>query len=388
MEQHLRGEYRAVASGGKLYSFLNAMQSAGICCRGQRCMGDTYQFRFYEKYRTAVEELAQQYGVTLQLITRRTLRQFLHRYRFRFGIPLGLLLTGGLLFYGSNIVMEIDVIGNETATTAEITAILEECGVTRGRWIPSIDFSMCEHTLRAGVDELAWVGMRHTGNRLVVEVMERDPVPKMLEDRVPSNIVSAQDGQIVSVSIYCGQLMKLVGEPVQKGDLLVSGVVTDETGHLGIRHSLGSIIGQYEQTETFTCSYEQQLRTSTGETTARKYLDIFTWHIPLGNKDDPYEDSIKTTGYSWFSLLGAELPIGIYRETYHEYRSKTLTLTPEEAKQNLEEQVQRYEDNFLDEVEILDKKTAALETEDGIQWTVTYTLQGEIGVQQELFIQD
>lgn len=388
MEQHLRGEYRASASGGKLYSFLNAMQSAGICCRGQRCLGDVYQFQFYAKHRSAIASLAQIYGVHLELTPRRTLRQYLHRYRFRFGIPVGLLLAAGLLFYGSNIVMEIEVTGNEMASVSEITTILEECGVSRGSWIPSIDFAQCEHTLRATVNELAWVGVRHTGNRLVVEVMERKSIPEMQQTRTPSNIIAAQDGQIVSVSIYRGQLMRLVGDPVQKGDLLVSGVVTDETGHLGIRHAMGSIIGQYELTEKFTCAYEQQLRNPTGEITTRRYLDLFAWHIPLGKTENPYTDSIKTSGYSWFSLLGTDLPVGIYRETFHEYRTRTLTLTPEEANQNLREQVQRYEDNFLNQVEILNKKTTVLEAEDGIEWTVTYQLQGEIGVQQELFLQD
>lgn len=30
MEQHLRGEYKAAAAGGKLYAFINAMQKAGV----------------------------------------------------------------------------------------------------------------------------------------------------------------------------------------------------------------------------------------------------------------------------------------------------------------------------------------------------------------------
>jgi hypothetical protein len=52
----------------------------------------------------------------------------------------------------------------------------------------------------------------------------------------------------------------------------------------------------------------------------------------------------------------------------------------------VEEQIQRYEDNFLAQTEILEKKTTVLETEDGVTYTVIYTLQGEIGVQQELYL--
>ena len=79
------------------------------------------------------------------------------------------------------------------------------------------------------------------------------------------------------------------------------------------------------------------------------------------------------------------LVFSVRQESFHEYRTRLLTLTPAEAAQNVEEQIQRYEDNFLAQTEILEKKTTVLETEDGVTYTVTYTLQGEIGVQQELY---
>ena len=206
MGRQLHGDLQIIASGGKLYSFLNAMQSAGICCRKQQCRGNSYRFYIYEKARKPVQALAEQYGVTLQITPQKTLRYFLHRYRFRFGIPAGLLLVAGLLFYGSNIIMTIDVIGNETVSEQEILAVLQEDNVQRGSWIPSLDLANCEHHLRAGIESLAWVGIRHTGNRLVVEVMEATPQPEMLRSRVPCNVVAERDAQIVSFTVQSGQV--------------------------------------------------------------------------------------------------------------------------------------------------------------------------------------
>ena len=67
MGRQLHGDLQIIASGGKLYSFLNAMQSAGICCRKQQCRGNSYRFYIYEKARKPVQALAEQYGVTLQI---------------------------------------------------------------------------------------------------------------------------------------------------------------------------------------------------------------------------------------------------------------------------------------------------------------------------------
>lgn len=388
MEQHLRGEYFVTASGGRLYRFINDIQQAGICCRGQHCRNDGYCFRVYARSRGRVEAIGEKHGVALSFTPRPTLAQLLFRYRFRLGIPIGLLLAGGLLFYGSNIVLHIEVIGNEAAPTAEILSVLEEQHVVRGKWIPSIDFTACEHALRAQVDELAWVGIRHTGNRLVVEVMERTPEPEMLEERVPCNIISAQDAQITGFTIGCGQIMRLVGDGVQKGELLVSGIVTDETGHLSIRHAMGSVVGIYEQTETFQCPFVQEIREETGTVTRRRYLDLFSWHIPLEKAPELPEDYRKTTSYSWFSLLGKELPVGIYCESFYPYQTHLTALSPEEAAADLQEQMQRYEDNFLTQTEILSREKTVTETDTGLEWTVCYTLQGEIGVQQEVFVRD
>ena len=388
MEHHLRRTYDGKATGGKLYSFINKMHAENLGCWKQRCCGNVYFFRIAAKKTKQARLWAEHYGVTLNLTPRQTIGHFLWRYRLRFGIPLGLLFMTGFLFYGSNIVMTIEIEGNETATKTEILAMLEEQGIHRGSWIPSIDFSLCEHILCSGIEELAWVGIRHTGNRLVVEVMEATPTPEMLQTRTPCNLVSQYDAQIVSFSIYTGQMMRLVGDGVRKGELLVSGVVMDETGHVAIRHAMGSIIGIYEQTQTFTCTYVQQMRTATGESTTRQYLDLFTWHIPLSGAENTYDAYVTSGNYHWFSMFGAELPIGIYRETDREYRTHILTYTPAEAEENLAEQKQRYEDNFLTETEILNETVAVQEADDGLTWTITYTLQGEIAAAEELYLQD
>ncbi|MFR3811715.1 MAG: sporulation protein YqfD [Ruminococcus callidus] len=265
----------------------------------------------------------------------------------------------------------------------EIKAVLEDCGVQQGSWIPGIDFAHCEHTLRSTMDELAWVGMRHTGNRLVVEVMERTPEPEMQNTRKPlehHRIPGWSNCFIFDLSWTAHENRRRSGT----GDLLVSGLYTDETEHTGIKHAMGSIIGQYKQTEKFTCTYEQNCADL--PETRRTSTWICSPDIPLGSTEPPFDDYIRTSGYHWFSLFRERTSHRHIQKHFTNTTSRTFILTPAEAAQNAEEQIQRYEDNFLSQVEILDKKTTALETESGVEYTVTYTLQGEIGVQQELYL--
>ncbi len=52
---------------------------------------------------------------------------------------------------------------------------------------------------------------------------------------------------------------------------------------------------------------------------------------------------------------------------------------------DLKQQVQRYERNFLADVDILKKQVTDTEKETALCSTVSYTLKGEIGVSKEIF---
>jgi len=59
-----------------------------------------------------MRKLAKQYQITVQESPRFTLYELLHRYRFRIGIPIGILVASCFLIYCCNVVMIIEVQGN------------------------------------------------------------------------------------------------------------------------------------------------------------------------------------------------------------------------------------------------------------------------------------
>ena len=119
----VHGKIDLEAKGGKLYGFINALRKHGVLCQNQRCCGDVFYCRTETREKQLLEELAKQYHVTLQLHERQTLRFWLVRNRFRFGIPIGLLLAAAFLFYTSNVVMKIEIQGNQTVTEEEILTV-------------------------------------------------------------------------------------------------------------------------------------------------------------------------------------------------------------------------------------------------------------------------
>ena len=236
------GVVRIAAQGKKGTAFFDALRAKHIRCFGQQIEKDTVQGVIYAKDCKKMRKLAEQYGMVVTETPCKTLQFFLWRHRLRFGIPIGMILASCFLIYCCNVVMLIEVQGNTTISDEKICAVLEECGIKRGSFMGTVPFRRCEQ-LRAAIPELCRVAMRHTGNRLVVEVTETPEEVAPLEKRVPCNIVSAYDAEITSVTVRSGQLLCAVKEPVQKGTLLVSGVQIDEEGNIRLRHAMADIEG-------------------------------------------------------------------------------------------------------------------------------------------------
>ncbi|MBQ8515707.1 MAG: sporulation protein YqfD [Ruminococcus sp.] len=387
-ERWIRGQIRLTAQGGALYRFINALRENGITGRRQHCKGDRFYCTIRRGARKQAEALAEEHHVTLTMEEKRSIPEWLHRYRRRWGIPLGMLLGAALLVYTANVVMVIEIQGNETVTEEEILSVLEECSVKQGAFVGQIDFYRSELALRSAFEEFAWVGLRHTGNRIVVEVMETAPKPEMLEDRIPCHIVATKTAQITETTVQRGEMMHAIGDAVKAGEVLVSGIQTDEYGHVTFRHAMGRIIGIYEEEVTFFCASQQQERIFTGNSTEQRTLDLFSLKIPLAHEENPYSDYNLKTESTPLTLFGAELPIRLERERWLEYTTQERILSQEEMQLDLQAQKERYEENFLSECTIIQANTRYTEKETAMVLTVSYVLEGEIGMQKELFLKE
>lgn len=382
----IRTMYSITAAGGRLYRFINDIRQSDIICMAQYCKGDTFHCRIYAADFSKMEEFARKHGVSIRHTVRPSFTGWLRKYRFRFGIPAGILLCIGILFYVSNTAAVIDIRGNMQISENVIRAVLMQNGITEGRWIGSMDFPDAEHALRLNIPDIAWTAIRNQGNHIVVEIAEATPKPEMLHERVPCNIVSMEDAQITEVRVYSGHLVRVVGDGVAKGDMLVSGVFEDEKGHVTYHHSLASITGIYtkeaELSEYFTVSDTQY----TGRTHDKRWLRIFSFLLPISSGNHGFAEYTQTQSDTAFSFLQQTLPFGIVRNTFTETSTEIRTRSEEETRLALNGAIIRYEKDFLSDVEILDREITYSADETGMSCHIRYTVEGEIGKASDIFV--
>lgn len=386
MNIQLAGCYRVSAKGREVYSFINALRRKGVRCFGQYCKEQVFYCQISRRDLTLLQETAKEYHMELNVREIATVSSKIRRFSRRWGIIAGLLAAALVWGYFSSVVVTIDIQGNSAVCEEDILSALDTIGIRRGTPFREIDFPQSENKLRLLVGDIAWAGMHRTGHRLVVEVTEVNPKPDMLHSRIPCNILASHDAEIVRTSALDGMLMRKVGDYVLAGDMLISGVTTDDTGHTVLHHAMGTIIGKYQVEETFTCGYTITEKVPTGRKHTRQLLHILSLDVPVFSGKDPFEDSVCTSSDKPLCVFGNELPLSLETQVYEEYALEERSLTGEQVRQRLMDKVFLYEKNFLGGCEILSREITEEEKENSLEYTVKYTLQGDICKMQEILM--
>lgn len=311
---------------------------------------------------------------------------FLERYKKRTGLYAGLVIAILIVFFGSNTVLGIEVYGSGNVSDERIESVLAEQGVSIGKFIPSIDLRRCEQLALAELDELSWMGIRASGCVIKVEVSPITEIPEMHSSNKPCNIISTKDAQVVRIeNVYAGMLIPMLYDGVRKGELLISGTVKSTTGGDYYVHAMGDIIGRYNETMTFFQPFEDEI-TVYGESFTRKYLYLFGLRIPLFIQRENAADIEYTEEYSPVNFIGLTLPAGIIYSECTPYSTESVKYDLSRTRELLENKTDNYERNFYlgQDIEIIDRKLTWRVKADGIELTVTYTIEGNIGETQEI----
>lgn len=388
MLKNIRGIIDFKVSGENVYKFINGIRDKHIVCTSQQCREGCFYGQIYRRDEKKAEDIADETGVNIEFTDRHGFRFKAMRYRFRFGIILGIIITFGFVFYCSNIVVSIEVCGNNEITREQVISALADIGIYKGRFIPDINFHSCEQKLRLSIPDIAWTGIRHTGSRIVVDVTEVTAPPEMILDDVPCNIVSAKDAQLIYADVYAGCLMKKIGDGIKKGDIIISGTVEDEKGNILKKHAMGNVIGIYNEEITFTQPFEESGQVYTGSEVNKKYFYFFGYRIPLFFDDTKPETYDYSESVNNFVFLGREIPLGIVNTEYNPFTYDTVTYSEDEADKILEQKTSLHEKNFYDSkgIKVLDREIEKNIKKDCMEYKIIYRLEGNIGTDHEIYV--
>lgn len=311
-----------------------------------------------------------------------------YRYRNRYGLVIGALAYGLILLLCSGIVWDITITGNERISDESILEFLMENGIYPGVSRKELDTTVTELSALLNFDDLAWISIENEGSRVNVKLNERIAnAENGLSISTPCNIVASHNGIITEAEVYRGTMLYEIGSGVAEGDIIVSGIVNDGSGNISINHADAKIIAEYEEEVSFYQQFNTVEKVKTDETYTNEYFKLFGFTFP--QKNERYTD-----GYTYISnsyevrLFGIKMPWTRVIVEGTRMKEVEVARTVNDVKRLLERELEMYELNFLQKVEIVDRDINYERDENGIKLVCKFTLKGNIASQSEIFYRD
>lgn len=329
-ESYIRGYAKAKLSTAHPNLAINILTQKGIPLRNVSITDNTVSFNIRKstaKYLLAVcpEAEIRIYGLTTDI------RHFLHHKL----LILCILLLFCLWFVSGQLVWEFEVSGNESVTEFEILRILNENGLKYGSIGILVNSEKLSNIMLCEIPELSWFAVNISGSRAYISVRERVAKPDIIDPYAYKNVYAEKSGKVLSVLVYDGTRIVGVGDMVEKGDLLVSGITESYTG-VRQEHALARIYAEtaYELAASMPISCK-----------AKKYTDeaCRKYSIALGSLrlNLYYHSSCDFKSYDTsltekqLAVFGRELPVKLITTTYSEYTSENTELTIAECESTL-----------------------------------------------------
>ncbi len=348
---YARGWVRLVACGPFPERLLNLCAQQGMTFWAVEWLdGQTLRLTLLRRDMKRLEELAIRAGCTVEVEQRAGLPAFLARFRRRYTFLLGLTLSVLSICLLSNIVLTIDVTGNERVSDALILSQVRRLGLHTGVYGPRLDTKQIALDTQLALDDLSWVSVNLYGTRAQVVVRETVQAPDLLEEDGVSDLVAGAGGLVLRVDAVEGQARVKAGDMVTPGDVLISGTVTMEgpqysdvpPRYLYVR-AAGSVWARTWRTVSASIPITATVKEYTGADKTRWSMILFDRRINFyGNGSISWENYDKISKTHTAVLPGGQvLPISLSRETLRRWQPVRVQIDTAAAQELLENQLSR-----------------------------------------------
>ncbi len=321
--------------------------------------------------------------VRLRILNRCGFPFFVRRNRKRKGLLLGFCSFFLLLYILSLFIWNISFEGNYHYSRDTLLAFLEQEEIQYGMLKKAISCDRLEEELRSNFPEITWVSARVSGTRLLVKLKENEVLSDIPQKSTePQELAALQSGTITRMVVRQGKAQVSIGDQVEAGQLLVSGILElkNDSGEVirnAFVHAEGEIyaVTHYAYEERFS-----KYHTVEAKTGRRRY--------GVSIKAGPYEGCFLAPAWgdsSWsYTIEHTQLclledfylPVYLGKIIGEEYTAYERPYTKEEAKNLSEKFHEKYLKNLVEKgVQIIENNVKI--EENGNFYRIEGTVTGE-----------
>ena len=333
-----------------------------------------------------LRQVCKKTGCKMKICRKKGLPFFMHKYKKRKVFVFLLIFIILLIVSLSNFIWNIEVTGNTTISSEEILKVVNEEGLSTGKWKKNINTKKIINKLRLDRDDLAWVGIEIKGTNAIIKIVEADLKPEIIDEEDYCNMVAKKSGMILKVKAINGTPLVKEGDIVKEGDVLVGGWM--EGKYTGTRyvHSQGEVQAKVWYTNIQKVYKKEAKKDETGNIENKYSVNINNFKINLYKKLSNFENYDTIEGNKKLKLFSDfYLPFEIITYTNKEYKNVEILHSIEEAK---EIGIQKAEEELLKQIEdstkILNKNINVKEESEYVEVKVTYEVEENIEIKEKI----
>lgn len=291
------------------------------------------------------------------------------------------------IYISSMYVWNIEIIGASNINQEELIEQLNQQGLVIGKLKRTIDTKNIINNIRLERNDISWMEISLKGTNAIVNIVEAEEKPQIVEEQEYCNIVSDKKGVITKITANKGTALVKVGDIVDKGTELIAGYMEGKYTDTRYVHAQGEVQAKVWYTKRKYSDFTREVTTQTGNYATRYKLLINNFEInlyksiPNFEKYDTINENKRIKIFSNFYL-----PISITKDTYQEKKTNTITYGKVEL-QNLliSELEEEFKKENIDEDNVTNKIVNVYQTSDsGIEVEMTYEVLETIGTEEKL----
>lgn len=204
---------------------INMALSRGIYIWNIKPLDEKMIFEIRSSGYEALRAIAAENGYQLSIVSKHGLPVYKSILKRRVGFMLGGLFFIVALYIIASFVWFVEVTGNERIPAERILSTAARYGIHQGAPKWSFNRLRAEEQVLRDIGDLSYIKIDIRGVKANIEVVEKIVIPQQ-EITGPCDMVAARNGVVEEILVLDGQARVQEGQPVARGDILISGNVT------------------------------------------------------------------------------------------------------------------------------------------------------------------
>lgn len=398
--RYLKGYVKIKVWGYAPQRFMNLCINRGIVLWGLSGYGGYYTMYMSLSDFFSIRDIVGKTKTRVAVLERHGLPFFMRNVRKRKMFAAGIVLCMTFLLVMSRFIWAIQMEGNLLISDEELYHFMQSQGVDYGTKKSGLRPEELEAAIREQFPIVTWTSVRLEGTRVTVMVKENDVPTKeertQLALRYPdgADLVAAKAGVVADILTRSGVPQVKEGDTVEKGEVLVSGMVPIYSDDGTVReweHTVADadIRIEYEQNVSLSQNFSYQYKNYTGREKVYRFFAVGgkRYRFPFGTCSYVcYDEILEERQLSVFGQI--DLPVFIGNIRYREYLPVDARYDEESARTLLEAKFEKIMDRMKEKgVQIIQKDVKIVRKANALSMEGKITVQQDVSVLQKIAVQ-